>query len=571
MERHLVLARKYRPQSFEEVIGQEHVTKVLINAISSGKLHHAYLFAGQRGTGKTSVARILAKALNCEKGPTPTPCLRCVPCKEITNGISLDVVEIDAATNRGIEEIRALRENVKFAPASSRYKVYIIDEAHQITTDAFNAFLKTLEEPPEYTVFVLATTQYYKIPETILSRCQKFQFRPIPIEKIVARLKEITRMENAECNLDIRVDEEVYYAIAEKSDGSLRDAEGIFEQLLSYSTRITMEEFNYILGITPEKLLSEFVGILEGKDTGGAIKFIHRLMSEGYDIVKFVSDLILYMKNMLYKKIIFSGGAEKNKLEVSCKELGAISILSHLRVLLRAEEEMKRSSGELPFLVFETYLPYLMTDFVDIGETIKNINSFINSVDKDVFKTKFSGEPPSPSMEESSTNSTIRVMEEERASVEEGFSVHSVPANTNTNAGEDFSNKWRAFVDELTKEKFPLGTYLSVARVDKVEGNRVHIILPSNFYLDGILRDKAVVERCKERVLGSGVVFEYTVDMNKFNNEKSVTDTGIEEEVGKVDIGNSDVVVEVGEGVPEELKKVFKYFPRAKLVNHEKT
>jgi len=561
MERHLVLARKYRPQRFEEVVGQEHVTKVLVNAISSGKLHHAYLFAGQRGTGKTSVARILAKALNCEKGPTPTPCLKCIPCREITNGISLDVIEIDAATNRGIEEIRALRENVRFAPASSKYKVYIIDEAHQITADAFNAFLKTLEEPPKCTIFILATTQYYKIPDTILSRCQKFQFRPISIEKIVSRLKEIIQQEKVENNLDIQIDEDVYYAIAERSDGSLRDAEGILEQLLSYSMRITMEEFHFILGFTPEKLLSEFMEILRVKDLGRAVKFIHQLTSEGYDIVKFVSDLIFHIKNQLYKKIALTGVIEKDGLR----------ILGYLRILLRAEDELRRSS-ELPFLVFETYLPYLMTDFVDVGETLRNITNLIGKIEKEAFSVGSSPTDNTAFVESTSfSGSTASLTEgaKEKFSVGEGAVLslsQDVPLETHTKEQEDFYSKWKLFIEEVSKEKFSLGTYLSVAKVSKVEGNEVHIVLPSNFYLEGILRDRVIVEKYKKKVLGSEVVLEYTVDINKFNNEKSITDTAIEEQIGKVDIiGGS--VVEAAESIPAELKKVFKYFPRAKLLN----
>ncbi|MGB4295032.1 MAG: DNA polymerase III subunit gamma/tau, partial [Smithellaceae bacterium] len=192
---YLVLARKFRPQCFEEVVGQEHVVKTLKNAISQGRVAHAFLFAGPRGIGKTSVARILAKSLNCEKGPTPTPCGECANCKEITDGRSLDVREIDGASNRGIDEIRELRENVKFAPAASKYKVYIIDEVHMLTREAFNALLKTLEEPPAHVIFIFATTESHKVPATIMSRCQCYDFRRISLKEIIANLGKIAAAE----------------------------------------------------------------------------------------------------------------------------------------------------------------------------------------------------------------------------------------------------------------------------------------------------------------------------------------------------------------------------------------
>ena len=226
---YVILARKYRPQNFEEVIGQEHITRTLARAITSGRIASAYLFAGQRGVGKTSLARILAKALNCEKGPTPNPCNQCDSCKEITAGNNIDVLEIDGASNRGIDQIRDLRENVKFIPSKSRFKIYIIDEVHMLTTEAFNALLKTLEEPPAHIKFIFATTQPERIIPTILSRCQRFDFKPIKTAEILVRLKNISEREN------VKAEEEALKKVALFSSGSLRDAISTLDQLISFS------------------------------------------------------------------------------------------------------------------------------------------------------------------------------------------------------------------------------------------------------------------------------------------------------------------------------------------------
>jgi DNA polymerase-3 subunit gamma/tau len=282
---YISLYRKYRPRTFDEVIGQEYVTRTLSNSLRSGNFSHAYLFTGPRGTGKTSTARILAKALNCEEGPTPDPCNHCRSCVEITEGTSVDVIEIDAASNRGIDDIRDLRERVVFSPASSRIKVYILDEAHMLTPPAFNALLKMLEEPPAHVVFVLATTEPHKMPPTILSRCQRFDFRSVPMAELAEHLARIVKEEGIEAS------EGALRLIARRARGSARDALVTLEQAISYGDGVIDEaEVAGFLGLIEDEMLSQLGDSLARGDTAGAIAMVERAYEEGRDPVQFARE-----------------------------------------------------------------------------------------------------------------------------------------------------------------------------------------------------------------------------------------------------------------------------------------
>src|SRR3989338_2505803 len=256
-----IFARKFRPQTFDEIIGQEPIAVTLKNAISKQRVAQSFLFTGSRGVGKTSTARILAKALNCEQGPTTTPCNQCGSCEEITKGTSLDVLEIDGASNRGIDEIRNLRENVKFKAAHGRYKVYIIDEVHMLTGEAFNALLKTLEEPPEHVKFIFATTEVHKVPLTILSRCQRFNFKRISTGEIAKKLKEVAKLEK------IKVSEQALFLIAKASEGSLRDAESLLDQLASFGEGEVKEgDITFSLGLTDPEIYVSLLEAIKSRD-----------------------------------------------------------------------------------------------------------------------------------------------------------------------------------------------------------------------------------------------------------------------------------------------------------------
>jgi len=293
-----VFYRKWRPQTLAEVVGQEPVTRTLRNAIATGRVAHAYLFHGPRGTGKTSTGRILAKAVNCLDNQTGEPCNRCEICQAFNEGRALDLIEIDAASNRGIDEIRDLREKVGFAPHLARCKVYIIDEVHMLTEPAFNALLKTLEEPPPYVIFVLATTEVHKVPATILSRCQRFDFRRIPVEAMVRRLEQICEAEG------IEIEPQALRLIARTATGSLRDAENLLEQLLVYhGPKITLQQVHQELGISGDLRIKELVEHILRRDLPAALTTVNQVAAEGLDLKTFNRGLVEYLRELLAVKV----------------------------------------------------------------------------------------------------------------------------------------------------------------------------------------------------------------------------------------------------------------------------
>jgi DNA polymerase III subunit gamma/tau len=337
------IARKYRPQTFDEVVGQRVATDTLKNAIVHNRVAHGYIFSGARGVGKTTTARILAKALNCAQGPTPTPDGVCDSCREIAAGNSVDVIEIDAASNRGIDEIRELRETVRYLPARDRYKVFIIDEAHMLTTEAFNALLKTLEEPPPRCLFILATTEAHKLPSTIQSRCQHFAFRLLDYSEIVARLKDVCAAERVEA------DGGSLAALAEAAAGSLRDALSLLDQVIAgCGARLTQPEVERLLGVVPARVLSEMVEAIVEADADRVLDQVQRLTAEGYEAAAFVGELTRFIRNLMIAR---SAGAESSLLEISADARAGIGRLAtslaeedwlrFFQILLRAQSELR--------------------------------------------------------------------------------------------------------------------------------------------------------------------------------------------------------------------------------------
>ncbi|MFP4036655.1 MAG: DNA polymerase III subunit gamma/tau [Desulfobacteraceae bacterium] len=350
-----VLARKWRPQVFEDVVGQEHITRTLANAVKSGRLAHAYLFSGARGVGKTSVARILAKALNCTDGEPGVPCNRCRPCLEITEGTSVDVQEIDGASNRGIDEIRDLRENIRYMPSSSRYRIYIIDEVHMLTKEAFNALLKTLEEPPGHVKFFFATTEPHKVPITILSRCQRFDFKRIPPALIAEHLKKIAESEG------IKISREGLGLIAREAEGGMRDAESLLDQVVSFAgTEVDDHQITDILGIIDRDLVFEIAEALIDGDAETCIRAVERAYSHGYDIKELHRILMRHFRDLLVSvvssdpSLVDMTESDREELKRQAEKAGREKLQQVMSVLIRREEDLRFSSN--PRVVIEALL-----------------------------------------------------------------------------------------------------------------------------------------------------------------------------------------------------------------------
>lgn len=341
---YLVLARKWRPQRFDEVIGQPHVIRTLANAIQSNRVAHAYLFTGARGVGKTSVARILAKALNCERGISTTPCNECSNCREITQGNSLDVLEIDGASNRGIDNIRELRETVRYRPVKSSHKIYIIDEVHMLTTEAFNALLKTLEEPPKHVLFLFATTEPHKIPATIASRCQRFDFRRIPNAVVLAHLQKIVADEQADFS-DV-----ILYTVAQEADGSMRDAQSLLEQLLAFRNQdLSDDEILEVLGVMDRRSVYQAGQAILAGDVISCLEVIESIYQRGIDSKRFCQQLCDYFRNLLFLSLDPGTGTswldlpeeEKVRLRENLEKTSSETLHLYFQIMLQGEERIR--------------------------------------------------------------------------------------------------------------------------------------------------------------------------------------------------------------------------------------
>jgi DNA polymerase III subunit gamma/tau len=376
-KQYVVVARRYRPQAFGELVGQEHVAQALTNAIVSDRVGHAYLFTGARGVGKTSAARILAKALNCEKGTSAHPCNECDTCRAIAAGDDVDVLEIDGASNRGIDEIRQLRQNVNVRPSRSRYKIYIIDEVHMLTREAFNALLKTLEEPPEHVKFIFCTTEATKIPITILSRCQRFDFAGILTQSIAQRLRQIVDAEGVEA------DPQALEVLARRAAGSMRDSQSLLEQLLAFSSgKITVEDVHNMLGTAGDSLLMGLVGHIVGRDAAGAIKDLDAALQAGVDAPQLVEQLFGYLRDCMAASVgcqaeafLYASPSSAGDIEAAGRRLGLQTVLAMMQILDQTLSRMRYSTQGRILAELSLVRICFMEDLEELAQIVAQVRS----------------------------------------------------------------------------------------------------------------------------------------------------------------------------------------------------
>ncbi len=544
---YLVIARKYRPSLFSDVAGQEHITRTLKNAIKLDKISHAYLFTGQRGVGKTTTARILAKAVNCKNLKNEEPCGKCETCLEIDSSSSVDVIEIDAASNRGIDEIRELRENIKFAPAKSKYKIYIIDEVHMLTTQAFNALLKSLEEPPEHIIFIMATTEPDKVLETITSRCQSFNFKPINEAVISSALKEIAVKENAD------YDEEGLLLIARSAGGSMRDAQSIMDQALSYSSgKLKASEISGLLGIVPGKLLFKLTDYIKNEDPAGALGYCSKLYSKGYSPGRLHKDLLSHFRNLMLTSVLNN---EKDFFEISkdyCRRLGrAAEGFSGERLLWITDFIEKNTyrikHADFPRIVMDTIIFKLSEKFVSFEDVM-------DAVARQPEQKMKSKEHRLPGDNEECLNNRQQSSEEKDLKEPEApLNEEPTPEVKEPQRG----GKWAEILKLIKRESQPLYHTLKEAKAF-LKGKTVVIKNPS---LLEIKDNKSILLKEKIRqVLGNE--FNFSVENtpapaekkspeNKVRSSQRFNPIEIEEEEPVV----ADIIEEFGGQIEEQFKR----------------
>ncbi|MBM3246678.1 MAG: DNA polymerase III subunit gamma/tau [Candidatus Omnitrophica bacterium] len=477
-----VFALKWRPHNFEGIIGQEHIVTTLKSALEKNRLAHAYLFAGPRGVGKTSTARILAKALNCKDGPTVNPCQKCVSCLEISQGRSFDVIEIDGASNRGIDEIRVLRENVKFPPTNGKFKIYIIDEVHMLTQEAFNALLKTLEEPPEFVKFIFATTQPHKVLATILSRCQRFDFRRIMVLEIIAQLERIVAQEK------IGVDKEVLLAVAKASDGSLRDAESLLDQLVSFSRdKISLKDVVSVLGIVEQEALFELTDKFIQKDPLAALGLLNNLIDQGKDVNLFLTNLIEHFRNLMIAKVTMADA----KLIDLPPDLCA-----------RLLEQAQHFSLEEIFSAFNI--------LVNTHEMSKRLDSLRIPLEISLVKLAHDKRGQSAGHAQNPTRAApakeIRPPKEPQVIKEERPAPLKEEPN-NSASLDNVKDSWQNIIDNLGKLKMSVATYMTEGSPVKLANNVLTVAFPKNYSLHKesleTRENKAVIEKTVSELLNA--------------------------------------------------------------------
>jgi DNA polymerase III subunit gamma/tau len=528
---YIVTARKWRPQRFSEVVGQEHITATLKNAIKTNRIAHAYLFTGPRGVGKTTTARILAKTLNCLNPKDAEPCNECEMCKSILNSQSLDIIEIDGASNRGIDEIRTLRESVKYAPTKGKYKVYIIDEVHMLTRESFNAFLKTLEEPPGHTIFIFATTDVHKVPLTIISRCQRFDFRRIQMNTIKELLGKIAKEEK------IQIDDKTLTIIARKADGALRDAESYFDQVVSFcGNKIDSATVSHMLNLVDDELYFMISDAVLSKNFKSVFEVTKLLYENGWDFVDFIDGLTEHFRNIM--TVILTGKTElietadvyREKYINYIDSFSEGDLLRILNFLNKTQQELRYSQNQK--LKIEISLSHLigLEKSATISEILNGLSEKkspdIKSGTTKSFKVNLT-EPAQPERTSvpSSKNRTV---------IPNKASHTEPPSELNL---ETIKSRWTGFVDSVMKEKALIfGPFLSSVRINDLRANNLELITTDSHSTNLVENDKDYIAKKTYDYFGKRLNFVVRLEEKPEKEEKHL-------KISKADDEESDPYV----------------------------
>jgi len=528
---YLVLSLKYRPQTFDEVVGQKHVTKTLTNAFVKNRVSQAYLFTGPRGVGKTTSARLVAKALNCMESPGE-PCNKCSNCIEITDGRNMDVLEIDGASNRGIEEIRGLREAIQYAPINSKYKIFIIDEVHMLTTPAFNALLRTLEEPPEHGKFILATTDIYKVPATIISRCQRFDFNSITVQTISKQIKYVLDSEK------IKIDNDSLRIVAEKADGSMRDALSILDQAIAYSgEEISFDSLSKVLGLIPTDVYFNILDAIQTKNGKTLVDILTEIKLKGMPIQEFVSGLNRHIRNMMIATI--KNGLDvlelnldlKNKYTENAKFWDIRDILRLSKVITEIEPQIKRAVQ--PHILLELSLLKLLEfdSTVNIETLLEKFQNPINIrrnsdvLPKNVKRPK-SIIPQSKNQNPSIEGTEIVKQDKEVNVISEPKPIPIVIKDSDSKINlEDIIEKWDKLIEELSSERPSIGNVLSHCEVSQLTINRLEIkfVNGNNFNYQTLKKNKLIIEKYLDKIYQTPLKAVFVKTKSEISKEKKET------------------------------------------------
>jgi len=526
----VVTARKWRPKNFSEVVGQEHVTNTLKNAIKKSRIAHAYLFTGPRGVGKTTTARLLAKTLNCTNPVNQEPCNECETCNLIQNAQTLDIIEIDGASNRGIDEIRTLRESVKYAPTKSKYKIYIIDEVHMLTRESFNAFLKTLEEPPEHTIFIFATTDVHKVPLTIISRCQRYDFRRIQLDTIKETLAKIAAAEK------IEIDDTTLTIISKKADGALRDAESYFDQVVSYCEgKITHETVTQMLNLISEEVYFKITDAVLEKNYKAVFEVSNTLYENGWNFVDFMDGLIEHFRNIL--TVVVTGKASftetadvyKENYESYKNKFSEGDILRLLNFLSKTEQEIKYSQNQK--LKIEIALSHLVG--LEKTSTITEILSGIH-IETNFRQDNKVGEKNNPTYSQNNSPNLNPGKNSVSSKVDSTFIKNNFRTNENVKVSnvqpspvmelhfDNIVKRWEGFVTEISEEKgLTLAPVIENLNLIELNGNKLSISLQDPHGKKTLEMNKNYLDTKTEHYFGKKIDLTVSSKIKNFDGNRA--------------------------------------------------